>query len=300
MKKGRAWDTGMREKRKQQKSYLYAVWKRFLEHRAGVISLVIVALIVIAALLAPVLAKWEPNSIGGGLGMPPGNGHLLGTDEIGRDMFSRLLYGTRISLLVGILSTLISTIIGVALGLISGFFGGVVDMVIMRLTDIIMSFPYILLVLVSGQIFGPGMWNIILILGFVDWPGMARLVRGSVLSLKEADFVNSSKISDMPIWYILFSEIFLNVIGSVLIYATTIMSASILDEAALSFLGMGVQLPDPSLGNLLNGAESLSILTYKPWIWVPSGIVIILLVLGVNFIGDALRDALDPTTESGD
>lgn len=232
--------------------------------------------------------------------MPPGNGHLLGTDEIGRDMFSRLLYGTRISLLVGILSTLISTIIGVALGLISGFFGGVVDMVIMRLTDIIMSFPYILLVLVSGQIFGPGMWNIILILGFVDWPGMARLVRGSVLSLKEADFVNSSKISDMPIWYILFSEIFLNVIGSVLIYATTIMSASILDEAALSFLGMGVQLPDPSLGNLLNGAESLSILTYKPWIWVPSGIVIILLVLGVNFIGDALRDALDPTTESGD
>lgn len=289
----------MREKKQQQESYLYAVWKRFLEHRAGVISLVIMALIVIAALLAPILAKHEPNSIGGRLSAPPGNGHLLGTDEIGRDMFSRLLYGTRISLLVGILSTLISTIIGVVLGLISGFFGGVADMVIMRLTDIIMSFPYILLVLVSGQIFGPGMWNIILILGFVDWPGMARLVRGSVLLLKEADFVNSSKISDMPIRYILFSEIFLNVAASVLIYATTIMSASILDEAALSFLGMGVQLPDPSLGNLLNGAESLSILTYKPWIWIPSGTVIILLVLGVNFIGDALRDALDPTAESG-
>ena len=140
------------------------------------------------------------------------------------------------------------------------------------------------------------MWSIILILGFVDWPGVARLVRGSVLNLKEQDFVQSSQIAGMSRRYILFSDILPNTVGSILVFATTVMAASILDEAALSFLGMGIQPPTASLGNLLNGAESISVLTGMPWLWISPGVMIIILVVSVNFIGDALRDALDPTT----
>ena len=138
--------------------------------------------------------------------------------------------------------------------------------------------------------------GIILILGFVDWPGVARLVRGSVLNLKEQDFVQSSQIAGMSRRYILFSDILPNTVGSILVFATTVMAASILDEAALSFLGMGIQPPTASLGNLLNGAESISVLTGMPWLWISPGVMIIILVVSVNFIWDALRDALDPTT----
>ena len=164
----------------------------------------------------------------------------------------------------------------------------------MSFTDMVMSFPYVLLVLVAAAIFQPGMWSIILILGFVDWPGVARLVRGSVLSLRETNFIKSDITAGMPRRYILFSEILPNTVAPVLVYATSVFALSILDEAALSFLGMGVQPPTPSLGNILNGAESLSVLTGKPWMWVPAGTVIILLVVCINFVGDALRDAFDP------
>ena len=169
-------------------------------------------------------------------------------------------------------------------------------MLIMRFTDMVMSFPYILLVLVMAAIFEPGMWNIILILGFVDWPGVARLVRGNTLSLRETNFVKSSIVAGMPKRHILFSEILPNTIAPVLVYATSVLAMSILDEAALSFLGMGVQPPTASLGNMLNGAQSLTVLTSRPWLWVPPGVVIIILVICINYIGDALRDAVDPTT----
>jgi peptide/nickel transport system permease protein len=212
-------------------------------------------------------------------------------------MYSRILYAMRVSLLVGFLATLISTVIGVILGLVSGYFGGAVDKAIMSFTDMVMSFPYILLVLVAAAIFQPGMWSIILILGFVDWPGVARLVRGNVLSLRETNFIKNDITSGMPRRYLLFSEILPNTIAPVLVYATSVFALSILDEAALSFLGMGVQKPTPSLGNILEGAESLSVLTDKPWLWVPAGAVIILLVVCINFVGDALRDAFDPRNE---
>ena len=154
----------------------------------------------------------------------------------------------------------------------------------------------ILLVLVAASIFEPGLWSIILILGLVDWPGVARLVRGNTLSLRESNFIKSSQLSGMSRRYLLFSDILPNTIAPVLVYATSVVAISMLDEAALSFLGMGVQPPVSSLGSMLNGAESLTILTSKPWLWVPPGVVIILLVVAINFIGDALRDALDPTS----
>jgi peptide/nickel transport system permease protein len=193
----------------------------------------------------------------------------------------------------------ISTVIGVVLGLVSGYFGGVIDMVIMRFTDMVMSFPYILLVLVAAAIFEPGLWSIILILGFVDWPGIARLVRGNVLSLRETNFVKGNIIAGMPKRHILFSEILPNTIAPILVYATSVVALSMLDEAALSFLGMGIQPPTASLGNMLNGAQSLTILTSKPWLWIPAGALIVILVMSISFIGDALRDAVDPTSRIG-
>ena len=277
-----------------RQSSFFMVAKRFCRHRLAVACLVILLGLILLAVFAPWIAPYGPTKISGGFSKPPDAEHWLGTDQIGRDMFSRLLYAMRVSLLVGFLATVISTAIGVVLGLVSGYFGGWVDRVIMSFTDMVMSFPYILLVLVAAAIFEPGMWTMIIILGLVDWPGVARLVRGNVLSLRETNFCKSDVTSGMPGRYILFSEILPNTLAPVLVYATSVFAISILDEAALSFLGMGVQPPTASLGNILNGAQSITILTEKPWLWLPAGILIILLVMCINFVGDALRDALDP------
>ena len=243
-----------------RESYLQTVIRRFKQHHLATVSLVVLAVLVVAALLAPIIAPYNPDEI------------------------------------VGVLATAISTVIGVILGLIAGYFGGAADMIIMRFTDMVMSFPYILLVLVAASIFKPGLWSIILILGFVDWPGIARLVRGNVLSLRESNFIKSDLVAGMPLPYILFSEILPNTAAPILVYATSVLALSMLDEAALSFLGMGVQPPTASLGNMLNGAQSLTVLTKQPWLWIPSGLMIVVLVIAINFIGDALRDALDPNS----
>ncbi len=278
-------------------SYIQTVFRRFKRHRLAMISLILLVILGGSALLAPVIAPYAPDAIVGTFSGAPCKEHILGTDQIGRDVFSRLLYAMRISLLVGIMATLISTVIGVILGLIAGYFGGVADMIIMRFTDMVMSFPYILLVLVAASIFKPGLWSIILILGFVDWPGIARLVRGNVLNLRETNFVKSNLVAGMPLRHILFSEILPNTVAPILVYATSVLALSMLDEAALSFLGMGVQPPTASLGNMLNGAESLTVLTKQPWLWIPAGVMIVVLVMAINFIGDALRDALDPNSK---
>lgn len=276
-------------------TYRNTVMRRFLKHKLAVASTIFLAIVLLCALLAPVLSPYNPDKVVGGFSNPPSVKHLLGTDQVGRDVLSRMLYAVRISLLVGFASTAVSTAVGVVLGLVSGFFGGILDMVIMRFTDMVMSFPYILLVLVSAAIFRPGLLNIILILGFVDWPGIARLVRGNVLSIREMTFIQGDRVAGMPKRYILFSEILPNTVAPILVYATSVIAISMLDEAALSFLGMGIQPPQSSLGNMLNGAQSISILTSKPWLWVPPGLMIILLVVSINFIGDALRDAFDPS-----
>ena len=287
----------MRKKKKvnANETYMQTVMRRFRAHHLAKISLVILVVVGLAALFAPVVAPYDPDAIVGTFSGAPCKEFILGTDQIGRDVFSRLLYAIRISLLVGILATVISTVIGVVLGLIAGYFGGVADMILMRFTDMVMSFPYILLVLVAAAIFKPGLWSIILILGFVDWPGVARLVRGNVLSLRETNFVKGNVVAGMPLRHILFSEILPNTVAPILVYATSVMAISMLDEAALSFLGMGVQPPTASLGNMLNGAQSITVLTSQPWLWLPPGIMIVVLVVSINFVGDALRDAFDPS-----
>ena len=287
----------MRKKKKvnANETYMQTVMRRFRAHHLAKVSLVILVVVGLAALFAPVVAPYDPDAIVGTFSGAPCKKFILGTDQIGRDVFSRLLYATRISLLVGILATVISTVIGVVLGLIAGYFGGVADMILMRFTDMVMSIPYILLVLVAAAIFKPGLWSIILILGFVDWPGVARLVRGNVLSLRETNFVKGNVVAGMPLRHILFSEILPNTVAPILVYATSVMAISMLDEAALSFLGMGVQPPMASLGNMLNGAQSITVLTSQPWLWLPPGIMIVVLVVSINFVGDALRDAFDPS-----
>ena len=287
----------MRKKKKvnANETYMQTVMRRFRAHHLAKISLVILVVVGLAALFAPVVAPYDPDAIVGTFSGAPCKEFILGTDQIGRDVFSRLLYATRISLLVGILATVISTVIGVVLGLIAGYFGGVADILLMRFTDMVMSFPYILLVLVAAAVFKPGLWSIILILGFVDWPGVARLVRGNVLSLRETNFVKGNVVAGMSLRHILFSEILPNTVAPILVYATSVMAISMLDEAALSFLGMGVQPPMASLGNMLNGAQSITVLTSQPWLWLPPGIMIVVLVVSINFVGDALRDAFDPS-----
>lgn len=284
-----------KKKENLNETYMQMVLRRFRAHHLAKISLVILVVVGLAALFAPVVAPYDPDAIVGTFSGAPCKEFILGTDQIGRDVFSRLLYATRISLLVGILATAISTVIGVVLGLIAGYFGRVADMILMRFTDMVMSFPYILLVLVAAAIFKPGLWSIILILGFVDWPGVARLVRGNVLSLRETNFVKGNVVAGMPLRHILFSEILPNTVAPILVYATSVMAISMLDEAALSFLGMGVQPPMASLGNMLNGAQSITVLTSQPWLWLPPGIMIVVLVISINFVGDALRDAFDPS-----
>lgn len=280
--------------RAKNSGYYKEVVKKFKRHKLAVVSLWILIIMVLVALFAPMLAPYHPDEMVGSFSGAPDSKHLFGTDQIGRDILSRVLYGSRISFLVGILAVAIGLIIGITLGLISGYYGGWVDMIIMRLTDIVMSFPYIMLILVLAGIIGPGLWNMILILGFLNWPSVARLVRSNVLAIKESDYIKAAVVQGFSARRILFKEILPNTVAPILIFATSGIPMAILDEAALSFLGFGVQQPTASLGNMLNGAQSLTILTEKPWLWVPPGIAIILIVLSINFIGDAIRDALDP------
>ena len=220
--------------------------------------------------------------------------HWLGTDDIGRDILSRVLYAARVSLSVGVGAVAIAAAIGAVLGLIAGYFGGIIDGIIMRITDVFMSFPYIMFILVVASIVGPGLTNIIIILGVLGWPGIARLVRGNVLAIKQSDYVKAGIALGYSTPRILFKHILPNTIAPILIYATSGVAGAILDEAALSFLGLGVQPPDASWGNMLSSAQSITILTDQPWLWIPPGIFILLTVLSINYIGDALRDALDP------
>ncbi|TKI65932.1 MULTISPECIES: oligopeptide ABC transporter permease [Lysinibacillus] len=269
-------------------------WKRFKRHKLAVMGLWFLAIVTMAAILAPIFAPFDPAEITGEFSAPPSLQHLLGTDQVGRDVLSRVIYAARVSLAVGIGAVAISAIIGTVLGLISGYFGGMIDGIVMRITDMFMSFPYILFILVVASIVGPGLTNIILILGVLGWPGIARLVRGNVLAIKQSDYVKASIALGYSTPRILFKHILPNTVAPILIYATSGVAGAILDEAALSFLGLGVQPPDASWGNMLSNAQSISILTDQPWLWIPPGIFILLTVLAINYIGDALRDALDP------
>ena len=278
----------------KQNSQARQIFKRLLRHKLAVCGMVFIIVFTLIAIFAPFLAPYDPMELTYQFSSAPSKDYLLGTDGVSRDVLSRLIYGARVSLAVGLGSAVCTVVIGSVLGLLSGYFGGWVDMVIMRLTDILMSFPMIILMMVLSTIVGNGLWKVTLIIGCLTWPMVCRLVRSNVMSLKEQDFVKSSITSGLSRTNIIFKQILPNVVGPILVNATFSISMAILMESSLSFLGLGIVPPTPSWGNMLADAQAVAIFTTKPWQWVAPGICIVFTVLSFNFLGDGLRDALDP------
>ena len=273
--------------------------KKFMHNRKAVLGLIIVCFLVLAVILIPIFMKLDPYTTDRAVGFnkAPCSGHPLGTDDVGRDLFARLLYGGRISLFVGIMSTIISVLIGIPLGLIAGYFRGIAETVIMRVADAFMSFPTMVLILVLVAVCGPSILTVTVVIGVLGWTAIAKLIYGNVLSIREREYIQATKAIGMSTPKILLSEVLPNAIPPVWANISFRVAGAILTESSLSFLGMGVQTPQASWGNIIFAAQNLLVLTARPWVWFPPGICIILVVVGFNFIGEGVRDALDPKTK---
>lgn len=265
-------------------------WQRYGMLMAGA---VIVGVMSIAALLAPWISPHDPTALDlNAILQPPNTLHPFGTDALGRDVLSRMLYGARVSLWVGFVAVGISIAIGIALGLVAGFFRGWVDEAIMRLVDIMLCFPSFFLILAVIAFLEPSLNNIMIVIGLTSWMGVARLVRAETLTLRERDFVSAARLAGAGTIRILGLHILPNALAPVLVSATLGVAGAILTESALSFLGLGVQPPMPSWGNIL--MEGKEVLEIAPWLSLFPGIAILVTVLGYNLLGESLRDLLDP------
>ena len=273
--------------------------KKFMHNRKAVLGLIIVCFLVLAVILIPIFMKLDPYTTDRAVGFnkAPCSGHPLGTDDVGRDLFARLLYGGRISLFVGIMSTIISVLIGIPLGLIAGYFRGIAETVIMRVADEFMSFPTIVIIRVLVAVLGTTILTVTVVIGVLGWTAIAKLIYGNVLSIREREYIQATKAIGMSTPKILLSEVLPNAIPPVWANISFRVAGAILTESSLSFLGMGVQTPQASWGNIIFAAQNLLVLTARPWVWFPPGICIILVVVGFNFIGEGVRDALDPKTK---
>jgi peptide/nickel transport system permease protein len=270
------------------------LWRRFRRHRLAIGGAIVILVLTLCSIAAPLLTPYSPNAVNLALvARPPTMQHLLGTDLVGRDVLTRLLYAGRVSLSVGLVAVGIYTAIGILLGGISGFRRGWVDQVIMRITDTVLCFPTLVIIIVIVSMVGPSIYNVMLVIGLLGWPSMARLVRGQFLSLRETDFVLAARGLGAGDARIIFRHILPSVVGPIIVAATFGIAVAILTEASLSFLGLGVQPPAASWGNMLNQAKAVDIIENKEWLWVPPGALVALCVLSINFIGDGLRDALD-------
>lgn len=270
--------------------------RRFMRHRlamSGLVFMVLVTLIVFP--LAPIVAPIPPERTDlRNVRQPPSAEHLLGTDLIGRDVWSRVIYGGRVSIAVGLSAVAIFMTIGTLLGSLAGFYGGRVDAIIMRITDTVMAFPVLVILISIVAIVGPGLRNAMIAIGIIGWTGVARLVRGQILSVREMDFVLAARCVGIPQGQILRRHVLPSIVAPITVAGSFGIASAILTEAGLSFLGLGVQVPTPSWGNMLNEAQSIQLIESFPWLWIPPGLMISLCVLAINFIGDGLRDALDP------
>lgn len=270
-------------------------FEKFYKNKLAVIGGVLLFIIILSAIFAPVIAPYPPeqqnllNKL-----KPPSGEHLMGTDKFGRDIFSRLLYGARVSLLVGFASVLGSITIGTVVGAIAGYFGGIIDAIMMRLVDIVLSIPDIFLLITLVTIFQPGIDKLILIFALTRWTTTARLVRSEFLSLRSREFVLAAKTIGTRNYKIIFSHILPNAMGPIIVAATLSVGTVILAESALSYLGFGVQPPMASWGNMLQDAQNFTIMIQAWWYPLFPGLMILLTVLCFNFLGDGLRDALDP------
>jgi peptide/nickel transport system permease protein len=277
------------------------ILKRFFKHRLAVISLFLLIGLSLATCIIPTLNSMDPfltqasNSL-----QPPSLMHLFGTDDMGRDILGRILYGGRASLSVGLIATVIAVILGIIIGSLSGYIGGVIDNILMRFTDIFLSFPTIFVVLLLNLLLREsnlsflrtGIFSVACVIGIMSWMELARLVRSSFLSLREIEFVKSSVALGASNLWVVSRHILPNGVGPIIVSATLIMASSVLMESGLSYLGFGVQPPTPTWGNMLNKAQTY--FYFAPWLAIFPGLMICITVIAINSIGDGLRDAFDP------
>jgi peptide/nickel transport system permease protein len=268
-------------------------WKRFTKNKIALAGCCVVILLFVVSIFAPMIAPYDPHEINLKLVLaPPSGKHLCGTDQLGRDVFSRMVWGSRISLKVGFVATGIAILIGAVLGSVAGYYGRWTDAVIMRFVDIMLCFPTFFLILAVIALLEPSIWNIMIIIGLTGWMGITRLVRADFTSLKERDFVLAARAIGASDLRIIFIHILPNAMASVLVAATLGVAGAILTESALSFLGIGVQPPTPSWGNILNaGKDNIDIAW---WLSLYPGLAILITVLGYNLLGEGIRDSLDP------
>ncbi len=268
---------------------------RFIRHRVAMVSLIILVLEILSILLLPLILDLDPfTSYPGQFNQAPGNRFLFGTDAVGRDIFSRIIYGGRVSLSVGFIAASISALIGVPLGLIAGFYDNGVRGVIMRIVDIFMSFPALVIQMVLVTVLGASARSLMLVLGFLGWTGYTRLVYSKVLSVKQEVYVEAARSTGATNLTQMVRYILPNAMAPVFVTFSFAVAGNILAESGLSFLGLGVQLPTPTWGNMIRDAQTLSTLMYRPWMWIPAGVVLVATVVCINFVGDGLRAALDP------
>lgn len=284
------------KKLKRKKSgQINLVWKRFTKNKLAFIGFIMVSIVIFMAIFAPLISPYDPykaNPIE--RFRPPSKTHLLGTDALGRDVFSRLIYGSRIALEIGMLIVLFEGTIGISLGLISGYFGGIFDKIVMWLVDVLRSFPIIVLALAIAGIMGQGVLNVVVALGIVGWTSYTRMIRSKVLTIRELDYVEAARSIGESDFSIILRYILPNVLPTAIVMVCLMMPTALIASATLSFLGLGVQPPTADWGSII--AEGRKYLLKAPWISTSAGFFIMFTVLGFNFIGDGLRDALDPTS----
>jgi len=285
----------------KQESMVSIVWRQFRRHPGAIAGLITLSIIVVSILLAP-LSPYDPTTtnVRDKL-LPPSLAHPMGTDPLGRDLFIRVLYGGRVSLTVGLLVMFISLLIGVPIGAIGGYYGGAVDNVLMRLTDVMLSFPSLFVLILLSALLremeipflkGGSLFTIALVIGVLSWMTVARLVRAAFLSLRETEFVTAARCIGASNARIIWHHILPNATGPIIVEATLEVGYAIMEESGLSFLGFGIQPPTPSWGNLLNNAQRR--MTSHPWLAIFPGLMIFFTIIAINYIGDGLRDALDP------
>lgn len=277
----------------REETYVRMVWRRFKRHKPAVISLYVLLFLYALAIFAPILSTHDYRAVNPENRLaPPSAEHWFGTDDIGRDLFSRVLWGARISLSVGFVSAGFSVIIGTIVGATAGYFGGRIDDFLMRLTEVVMAFPTFFLLITVVSIFPRSIFNIMLVIGVTSWTGLARLVRAQFLTLKEQDFAEAARALGANHGRIIFRHILPNAVAPIIVNTSLAISGAILTESGLSFLGLGVTEPDPSWGNILNRGRGF--IRHAPWMIMVPGLFIFITIMAFNFVGDGLRDALDP------
>lgn len=268
--------------------------KRLAKNRLAIVGLVVLIFIILVALLAPIITTYDPNKIDATKPfLKPGElAHVLGTDNYGRDLFSRIIYGARISLIVSLSAVMVGGVIGTFLGLIAGYFGGKVDSFIMRIIDGMSGFPFILLAILLMTVLSQGLMNVIIAIGIGNIPDFAKIIRGQVLNIKNEEFIEVQRSLGASDYHIIFKHILPNSMAPLIVHGTSSIAGAIISEASLSFLGLGIQPPTPSWGSILKDGKDYLLL--NPQIATFSGLAILITVLGINILGDGIRDALDP------